>query len=66
MLVTHDGSRPKGFKSTPAALFFTKFRIFSGEYLGNCWADFGSVSCVGNVGKVFSRKVLSDFLSDLK
>ena len=39
---------------------------FASEYLGNPWADFGSVK---SIGKVFSRawrKVQSDFWSDLK
>ena len=50
-LVLRIGGLPKHSKFTRAALY-PKFRSFSGEYLGNQWADFGSVNCVG---KVFSR-----------
>ena len=59
------GGGPKHSKSTRPALF-AKFRSLSGEYLGNPWADFGSVNCVGKVFSMAWRKVLSDFWSDVK
>ena len=44
--------------------FFGKFRSFTGLYLWNGLADFGSVNCVGKIFSRAWRKVLSDFRFD--